>query len=219
MDTILMELKQRPNLKSLVQELNQYVQEEEKLRQAFYNQISEEYKAEFINGEIIIHPPARRIHGLIKVNLLVVINVFVDMHELGEGDGEKRMIELTRNSYQPDIVCFLNDKVAHFKDDQMLFPAPDFIVEILSPSTEKNDRGVKFVDYALHGVGEYWVIDPEEKTVEQFILQEGQYALALKAVSGTITSQVIQGFSIPVKAIFDKKENKLALQSIVGAKG
>lgn len=219
MDTILKELKQRPNLKSLVQELNQFIQEEEKLRQAFYNVITEEDKAEFINGEVIMHSPVKRVHGLSMVFLLKLLSTYVDEHDLGEVDAEKRMIELTRNSYEPDIVFFLKDKVAHFTGNQMLFPAPDFIVEILSPSTEKNDRGVKFVDYALHSVGEYWVIDPEQKTVEQYKLQEGQYALVLKAESGTITSHVIQGFSIPIKAIFDKKENKLALQSIVGSKG
>ena len=42
----------------------------------------------------------------------------------------------------------------------MLFPAPDFAVEVLSPSTQKNNRGIKFDDYALHNVSEYWIIDP-----------------------------------------------------------
>ena len=42
----------------------------------------------------------------------------------------------------------------------MKYPAPDFIAEILSPSTDERDRGIKFEDYAAHGVGEYWLLDP-----------------------------------------------------------
>ena len=50
-------------------------------------------------------------------------------------------------------------------------PAPDFIAEILSDSTASVDRGVKFQDYAAHGVGEYWIVDPVQQTIEQYRLQ------------------------------------------------
>ena len=50
----------------------------------------------------------------------------------------------------------------------MRFPAPDLVVEVLSVSTVVIDCGVAFEDYAAHGVGGYWMIDPDTKTVEQY---------------------------------------------------
>ena len=69
------------------------------------------------------------------------------------------MITLTRNDYEPDICFFRKDKSDNFTEDQVLFPAPDLVIEVLSDSTEKRDRGVKFKDYQAHKIEEYWIID------------------------------------------------------------
>ena len=73
------------------------------------------------------------------------------------------MISLTRNDYEPDICYFNKEKSQHFTDDQLLFPAPDLVVEVLSKSTEQTDRTIKFKDYENHNVLEYWIIHPIEK--------------------------------------------------------
>lgn len=62
MDVLIEELKQKPNLKMLVNELTQLLQEEEQRRKDFYNSISESDKAEFINGEVIMHSPVKWEH-------------------------------------------------------------------------------------------------------------------------------------------------------------
>jgi Uma2 family endonuclease len=77
------------------------------------------------------------------------------------------------------------------------------------------DRGVKFEDYALHGVAEYWLIHPEEEFVEQYILMGDRYELFFKSRSGNIQSRAIQGLLIPLRAIFDPAEHLAALQSIL----
>jgi Uma2 family endonuclease len=97
----------------------------------------------------------------------------------------------------------------------MKFPAPDFIAEVLSDSTEANDRGVKFDDYAAHGVREYWLIDPESRVVEQYDLMGDVYGLRLKLNAGLLQSRVIEGFEIPVGAIFDEGENLAALRALL----
>lgn len=58
--------------------------------------------------------------------------------------------------------------------------APDLVVEVLSPSTAKNDRRHKKEVYERHGVKEYWLADPANRTVEQYLLEDG--VLALHAV-------------------------------------
>jgi hypothetical protein len=79
---------------------------------------------------------------------------------------------------------------------------------VLSESTEQRDRGVKFDDYADHGVAEYWIIDCDETSVEQYGLQEGVYKLAQKLKQGEIESLVIAGFGIPIAVIFDDQPSR-----------
>ena len=88
-------------------------------------------------------------------------------------------------------------------------------MEVLSESTEANDRGIKFEDYAAHGVGEYWIVDPDQETLEQYLLQGGIYRLAVKVKTGTIASVIVPGFEIPVRAVFDGKEQLAVLQAIL----
>ena len=95
------------------------------------------------------------------------------------------------------------EKAKHFVDTQMKFPPLDFVVELLSDNIVHNDRGIKFRDYAASGVTEYWIIDPAEEIVEQYILQGEKYLLRIKSDSGEIHSVAVSGFTIPIRAIFD----------------
>ena len=125
--------------------------------------------------------------------------------------------QLMRSPQLPAYYKQIGDVLAQEKErrQQMRFPAPAFVVEVLSPSTEAIDRDTKFVDYAGHGVTEYWLVDPETETVEQYLLREGRYELALKLRTGPIEAVAIPGLQIPVRAIFDPSENMAALRQIV----
>ena len=215
MDALIEELKQKPYLKLLLNELTQLLEKEDLLRQEFHNTIYESDKAEFINGEVIMHSPVKWQHAGVSGLIFSLMNYYVIMKNCGKVGMEKLMIQLTRNSYEPDIVFFKKEKADTFTAGQMLFPAPDLIVEVLSPSTEKNDRGVKFIDYALHGVMEYWIIAPTQQSAEQYFLQEDVYMLEFKGKNGVLSSKSIEGFSIPVAAIFNEQENMKALQQIM----
>lgn len=215
MDTLVKEIKKRPDLKSIVQELKTTLEEEARLRKEFYNTVKEDDKAEFINGEIIMQSLAKRAHGNCKMFIAQLVNAYANRKNLGEVDAENRMIALSRNSYEPDIVFFKKEKSKNFKDDQMIFPAPDFVAEILSSYTEKIDRGIKFTDYALHGIQEYWIVDPHRKIIEQYLLKGDHYQLEFKGKDGVIKSKAIKGFSVSVKSAFYKKENLKALQELL----
>ena len=90
-----------------------------------------------------------------------------------------------------------------FKPDQLLFPAPDLAVEVLSESTRENDYGVKFEDYAHHGVSEYWIVDPVNQSVEQYFLKDGYFHLFQKlAGSGILKSRTVKGFEMDIQSIF-----------------
>ncbi len=211
---IITQLLQERNAHEILQEAQQKLAEEAEKRLFFYNEITEQEKAEFIMGEIVIHSPVRIEHNEATGLLYKLLDTFVRIHKLGKVGFEKLLIRLTRNDYEPDICFFGKEKAADFKPEQTIFPAPDFVVEILSESTEKRDKGIKFLDYAAHQIPEYWIIDAEEGFVEQYILKNGEYNLYQKLHEGEIQSIVIQDFRIPVKAIFDEEINIEAMAKL-----
>jgi Uma2 family endonuclease len=59
----------------------------------------------------------------------------------------------------------------------MLAQAPDWVCEVLSPSTEARDRGSKLPAYAREGVRHVWLVDPDVRTLEVFRLESTRYVL------------------------------------------
>jgi Uma2 family endonuclease len=204
-----------PRLPMVAEQLGALVADEAIRRQEFIDTILESEKAEFINGEKVVHSPVKFRHNVTTKRLLVLLDAYVGAHGLGYVGYEKLMISLTRNDYEPDICFFNAETTATFQPDQMRFPAPDLVVEVLSASTEANDRGIKFVDYAAHGVAEYWIIDPDAETVEQYRLAEERYDLAIKAQTGELRSIAVPDFVIPVRAIFDDAVNQATLVQLL----
>lgn len=209
MEKILEPILNSPRLKDYVAELQEYLSSEQERRNFFYNKITEQEKAEFINGQIIMPSPVVLRHNIASTQLLLAISEHVKHYNLGIVGYEKLMVRLTRNDYEPDLCFFSTEKAKDFKPDQKLFPAPDWITEVLSESTEKNDRGVKMEDYALHGVKEYWLVEPKRGFVEQYYLKHGSFFLhKMYAAGDIIVSDIINGLQLPVDAIFSDDANK-----------
>ena len=77
-------------------------------------------------------------------------------------------------------------------------------MEVLSESTKRLDREIKPKQYAKYGVPEFWLIDPEGKTVELFRLSQGAYELAERLGFGdTLTSPLFPGLSISVSSLWE----------------
>lgn len=212
------ELFDAPDAQLIIDRVQAMLNDEKKRRQEFYEWLQDDVKAEFINGKVIMHSPVKRRHLRASGNLTTLLRVYVQTNDLGEVDTEKALVAMTRNDYEPDI-CFWRKEVAdEFDDDMMLHPAPDLVVEILSKSTTKRDRGIKFEDYAAHGVREYWLVDPLRQTVEQFRLDEE--FMAFDAVGNfhltdSITALTVPGFTIPVRAIFEQEANAETLRALL----
>ena len=212
------ELLDTPNLKLLLQEVEQVLGAEAQKRSDFYEWLSPDVKAEFINGEIIRHLPAKKRHLRSTKRLFTLLENYVTLNNLGEVDTEKAMIALTRNDYEPDICFWRKETADTFDEETMRHPAPDLVVEVLSKSTEHRDRGIKFQDYAAHGVSEYWIIDPFRREVEahaldlEFMQYESVKPLTIK---DQLSSKMVEGFDIPVRAIFELEAYQKTLQSLL----
>jgi len=204
--TITQRLTRLPSLGLTRQQIDNFMDDEEIRRQQFYDKITENDKAEFINGQIIMHSPVKDIHATVSFRLATLLEDYVSVKRLGLVGHEKRMVRFTRNDYEPDIVFFHPAKSVLFTKKQMLFPPPDFIVEVLSESTEYIDRNVKFHDYAAHSVSEYWMISTEKNEIEKYVCKNKKYKLAgVYTINDVITSKVISGFEIDVNILFNDK--------------
>ena len=216
-DSELEALFQSPRLPQYLSKLQTSWHAEQERRNQFQAEINryDGKKVEFINGEVVLPMSVKKEHADVLWLLLNLLKHFVLLRGLGYVGYEKIMISLARNDYEPDICFFGKGKADEFKSKQARFPAPDFVVEVLSPDSETRDRVTKFYDYAANGVLEYWVIDPAGEIIEQYVLHNGVYELQQKSSSGQIRSEAIAGFEIPVRAVFDSQENLQVLQKIL----
>ncbi|WP_041952181.1 Uma2 family endonuclease, partial [Spirosoma spitsbergense] len=179
MSDLLLRILDTPQAPLILQRAQAILDREARNRQKFYKWRDEDKKAEFINGEVVVHSPALHRHNSTMLLLASLLNMYVNDRKLGLVLAEKALVELTRNSYEPDVCFFGTEKASQITDDQLYYPAPDFIAEVLSKSTEKYDRETKFADYAAHKVAEYWIIDPLRRTIEQYEIDADteEYAL------------------------------------------
>ncbi len=206
-----------PCLPDIVAALNGRLHTEALARAKFRDEMSDDQKVEFVDGEIVMHSPARSRHMQSQFNVAKLLDTHVQLHSLGVVKVEKCLCVFPRNDYEPDVVFFGPTKAVTIEPETMLFPVPDLVIEVLSDSTKARDRGVKFDDYEAHGVGEYWIIDPVAEIVEQYLIEDGCFRLWLKSGSGEIASRVVSGFRIPIRAIFDDRENLAVLKQWLGS--
>lgn len=140
---------------------------------------SENERIEIINGEAVMMAPPTRIHQEILMELSRQLANFLEGKKckvypapfavrLFEKDGDTP--EDVDTMVEPDIsvVCD-HDKL----DKHGCKGAPDLVVEVLSPSTQRHDRLVKLDLYQRAGVREYWIVDPDSSTVQVFMLKAG----------------------------------------------
>jgi Uma2 family endonuclease len=102
---------------------------------------------------------------------------------------------------EPDIVVVCDPSKLDYRGCN---GAPDLVVEILSPSNSRHDRIVKFQKYRKAGVREYWIVDPEEKSLVVYVLKNGEYVASAYADTDIVRVAVLPGCTIDLKAIFNE---------------
>lgn len=101
---------------------------------------------------------------------------------------------------QPDI-CVICDLTK--LDERGCLGAPELIVEILSPGNTKKEMKYKFELYELASVEEYWIIDPTENIVWQYVLENGQFVNHRPLIEeDTLHSKVLAGLSVELSEVF-----------------
>lgn len=158
---------------------------------------------EIIEGELLMSPAPNTLHQLVKGNLFALLWNFNKRHRAGtilDAPCDLLLPGLGTN-VQPDII-FVSKAHSEFVKKRFVEGAPDLVVEVLSPWNWKIDRGKKFKAYAKAGVREYWVIDPDARTIELYQLQKRAYKLLGKfEASEYVRSEILPGFRVKVEEI------------------
>ncbi|WP_176447799.1 Uma2 family endonuclease [Lentibacillus sp. CBA3610] len=153
--------------------------EENSLTYSEYLQMNDDIKYEVIDGYIYNMAPSPSVkHQKIGVKISTEFDNYlrkkacdviseIDVSLEGETDTTKM-----EEWFRPDIsiICDQNKM-----KENHIAGAPDLIVEILSKSTAKADKMIKFNRYQAAGVKEYWIVDPAYETVDIYLLKDGYF--------------------------------------------
>ena len=163
-----------------------------------YSKLDDDKRYEIIEGELTeMSPSPREIHRAISINLGTIINIHVKENQLGKIYAAPFDLILdNKNVVQPDLM-FISKERKKIITDGGIFGSPDLLIEILSPSTSKRDREVKFRLYEKFQVAEYWIIDPVKSKIEIYNLEDEKYRLSCSVQNNeTVQSIVLSSVSV-----------------------
>ena len=127
----------------------------------------EQRREELIDGKIVMMSPRPRgNHNRVAFNIAILFDRYLEGKEcMAYPDGTDLYLD-DENHFVPDfmVVCDPDKR----GDDGVVYGAPDLVVEVLSPSTMRYDRGRKMEIYGQFGVREYWLVDPNNKVIEVY---------------------------------------------------
>lgn len=158
---------------------------------------------EIMEGEVYVTPSPGRRHQRFAGNLFVVLKQFAEGRGLGEVYAAPFDVILEETSVVVPDLLFVTRERVEIVTDRGIRGAPDLIVEILSPGTARRDRVEKAKLYARHGVGHYWLADPEARTLEVYELTDGQYRRSAGlADDDSFSPSLFPGLTIPLSSLW-----------------
>lgn len=159
---------------------------------------------ELIDGEAWMNPTPLYRHQLILRRLFLAFDAAAVAEDAEVLFAPLDVILAEDTALQPDLLVVLAENRHVIQD--WVRGAPDLVVEVLSPSTARRDRGIKLATYARFGVREYWLVDPEEERVEIHRVDDEArvYRHAAQLHPGdTATTPLLPFLAVDVAALFE----------------
>ncbi len=132
---------------------------------------------EILEGVLAVTPAPSTKHQTASVNLTGILRQHVRDKDLGKiFHAPADLILESTSVLQPDLV-YISKARQGIITERAIEGTPDLVVEILSPTTTRNDRITKGQIYARHKVPAYWIVDPDQETLEVYLLDGDTYRL------------------------------------------
>lgn len=182
----------------------------------FLQMLDEDTRAEWVDGEVVALSPASALHEGLGGFLYALLRAYVEQKSLGRVLVAPFVMRLPKanRGREPDILFVKREHLSRLKDTYLDGPA-DLVVEITSTESVLRDRGEKYAEHELEGVAEYWVIDPEAKRADFFVLGDRVwYERRQEDAEGVYHSRVLEGFTLPVEWLWQHPPLVEALQRL-----
>ena len=161
----------------------------------------EDIRAELYEGALVVaYSPTHRHQGISREIFGPIWQFLKDRPcEVFHTPFSVRLFETEETVFIPDIVVICDKSKL---GGRIFNGAPDFVVEILSPSTARMDKKLKFQKYQKAGVREYWIVDPERNLIEANVLHKDKYVLTIYDENDTAPVHILDGFEINLAEVF-----------------
>ncbi|MEP9412184.1 MAG: Uma2 family endonuclease [Candidatus Brocadia sp.] len=168
-----------------------------------YAQMDDDKRYELIEGELYMAPAPGFYHQTISMNISHPLKKFVKENNLGTVLYAPFDVVLSETDVvQPDIIYVSKERMG-LMTEKNLQGAPDLAIEILSSATKERDKLVKKRLYMECGVKEFWIVDPDKKTIEIMVLKEtGFETFGIYFIDDELTSPLLKGFRLDLKQVF-----------------
>lgn len=175
--------------------------------------------AEWLVGKVLVHMANNDVHQNLFIFLTSLLHLFLGFKPIGRlmvSPFSMYMGE-TKPAREPDLMIILNEHQDRIKRT-FLDGAADIAIEIVSPESTTRDYGEKFAEYEAAGVREYWLIDPERKQADVYVLGEnGRFARRALDAEGRLTSTLLPNFALAPEILWREELPKGAeLLRLVG---
>jgi Uma2 family endonuclease len=168
--------------------------------------VPDNFIAELIDGELFASPRPRPRHMNAAGSLYAELR-----RSFGGGSGGpggwwiviEQEIHLGRDVFVPDVAGWKRDRVPVQPVDEYWDIPPDWICEVVSPSTGRLDRAVKMPRYATHGIPYAWLVDPMQQTLEVLRLVEGRWmTIAVHSRDELVRAEPFEEIEIPLASLW-----------------
>jgi Uma2 family endonuclease len=162
-------------------------------------------RAEWVDGRFVEMAGITGEHDEIVVFLIRLMSDFLELTHLGvlRHDPFLMRLKTLGPARAPDLLVVRESDRARLRPKHLEGPAA-LVVEVVSPGSRSTDRADKFYEYEAAGIPEYWLIDPDRRTAEFFVLNgEGRYE-ATAMPEGVFHSTVLMGFWIRVSWLWER---------------
>jgi Uma2 family endonuclease len=157
---------------------------------------------ELIDGELVVTPSPAPRHQVIAKNLIFRLEQHIDERDLGTLIPAPIDVVLAPGDVLIPDVIFVRREERNAIGDRAIMSPPSLVIEILSPGTRRRDLNAKRLLYARYQVPEYWIVDPDARSVAVLSLIGGQYEEISHNADGTLRSLVLPDLILTVEAVF-----------------
>lgn len=161
---------------------------------------------EIVDGVLETHPRPRPRHGVAAAGLVAELSGPFQRGRGGPGGWifiVEPELHLGRQVVVPDVAGWRRERLPQLPETAYLAVAPDWVCEVLSPSTARLDRGAKRRIYAEAEVEHLWLLDPVERELEVFSLHGRRWLLVETVQHGElVTMPPFDAISFPLNALF-----------------